>query len=219
MLWMTVPFMIGIVDADYWARSIWPFLLSAMVITVAYSFFKPSRVAGWAAMLFAIGFVNQTFHLRHTPENDLRKLAGDKPQIVSLTGCLATTPEHRVSEMRGAERLRSSVELEFAEIQTNWSTLPAIGTVLVSAPLRLYKRFYVGRKLTVTGILEQPPVEQALGMFSYRDYLARRGIHFQLRTKSLRDWRLLDEGDSPPMPLSVGFQRWARDALSKPLCE
>ena len=170
-------------------------------------------------MLFAIGFAKQTFHLRHTPENDLRNLAGDKPQIVSLTGRLATTPEHRVSEMRGAERWRSSVELEIAEIQTDESTLPAVGTVLVLAPLRLAKRFYAGRKITVTGILEQPPVEQAPGMFSYRDYLARRGIHFQLSTKSLRDWRLLDEGDPPPMPLSVRFQRWALDALSKPLGE
>ena len=137
MLWKTLPYMIGIVVADYWAGSIWPFLLSATAITVACSFFKPLRVAGWAAMLFAIGFANQTFHLRHTPENDLRNLAGDKPQIVSLTGRLATTPEHRVSEMRGAERWRSSVELEIAEIQTDESTLPAVGTVLVSAPLRL----------------------------------------------------------------------------------
>ena len=45
-------------------------------------------------------------------------------------------------------------------------------------------------------------------MISYRDYLARRGFHFQLRTKSLRDWRLLDEGAPPLMPLSVRFQRW-----------
>ena len=97
------------------------------------------------------------FQLRHTPENDLRNLAGDKPQIVSLTGRLATTPEHRVSEMRGAERWRSSFELEIAEIQTDESTLPAVGTVLVSAPLRLAKRFYAGGKITVTGILEQPP--------------------------------------------------------------
>ena len=80
MLWKTLPYMIGIVVADYWAGSIWPFLLSATAITVACSFFKPSRVAGWAAMLFAIGFANQTFHLRHTPENYLRNLAGDKPQ-------------------------------------------------------------------------------------------------------------------------------------------
>ena len=65
MLWKTLPYMIGIVVADYWAGSIWPFLLSATAITVACSFFKPSRVAGWAAMLFAIGFANQTFHLRH----------------------------------------------------------------------------------------------------------------------------------------------------------
>ena len=106
MLWKTLPYMIGIFVADYWAGSIWPFLLSATAITVACSFFKPSRVAGWAAMLFAISFANQTFHLRHTPENDLRNPAGDKPQIVSLTDRLATTPEHRVSEMRGAERRR-----------------------------------------------------------------------------------------------------------------
>ena len=35
MLWMTVPYMIGIVVADYWAGSIWPFLLSATALTVA----------------------------------------------------------------------------------------------------------------------------------------------------------------------------------------
>ena len=39
--------------------------------------------------------------------------------------------------MRDAESWRSLVELEIAEIQTDESTLPAVGTVLVSAPLRL----------------------------------------------------------------------------------
>ena len=54
-------------------------------------------------------------------------------------------------------------------------------------------------------------------MFSYRDYLARHDIHFQFRTKTLRDWRLLDEARPPAPSLSVRFQRWARDALAKPL--
>ena len=61
MLWMTVPYMIGSGVAEYWGGLIWPFLLSATAITVACSFFKPSRVAGWAAMLFAISFASKPF--------------------------------------------------------------------------------------------------------------------------------------------------------------
>ena len=219
MLWMTVPYMIGIVIADFWAGAVWPIILASLAVAVACFLFSGLRVAAWVALLFTVGFANQSIQLRHIPTDDLRNLSGEHPQIVTLTGRLATTPEHRVTRVDDTERWRSSVELEVTEIQSDNGVKQGSGTVLVSAPLRLAKRFYAGREIRLTGIFERPPIEQARGMFSYRDYLSRHGIHFQLRTKSLRDWQLLDETNPPPVPLSVRFQRWARDALAKPLGE
>ena len=219
MLWMTVPYIIGIVIADFWAGAVWPIILASLAVAVACFLFSGLRVAAWVALLFTVGFANQSIQLRHIPTDDLRNLSGEHPQIVTLTGRLATTPEHRVTRVDDTERWRSSVELEVTEIQSDNGVKQGSGTVLVSAPLRLAERFYAGREIRLTGIFERPPIEQARGMFSYRDYLSRHGIHFQLRTKSLRDWQLLDETNPPPVPLSVRFQRWARDALAKPLGE
>ena len=106
------------------------------------------------------------------------------------------------------------VELGVTEIETDTGRLAVSGTVLVSASFRLAKRYYAGRQVSVTGVLKRPPVAAADGMFSYRDHLARHGIHFQLRTKTRRGWQLLAEAKPP---LSVRFQRWARAALAKPL--
>ena len=217
MLWMTLPYMIGIAVAELWAGSAWLFLLASLVGAIACFFFKPSRLAGWLVLLFAIGFANQSLQLRHVPVDDLRNYFEGQPQIVTLTGRLATTPEHRVSKVDASEYWRSTVELAVAEIQTDEFIREVSGTVLVSAPMRLAKRYYAGREVKLTGVFDRPPIEQATGMFSYRDYLSRSGIHFQLRTKSLRDWKLLDEADPPPVPKSVRFQRWAREALAKPL--
>ena len=79
--------------------------------------------------------------------------------------------------------------------------------------------YYAGQHIRVTGVLSRPLIEHAEGMFPYREYLSRHKVHFQLRTKSARDWRMLDEADPPSMPYSVRFQRWAREALAKSLGE
>ena len=169
MLWMTVPYIIGIVIADFWAGAVWPIILASLAVAVACFLFSGLRVAAWVALLFTVGFANQSIQLRHIPTDDLRNLSGEHPQIVTLTGRLATTPEHRVTRVDDTERWRSSVELEVTEIQSDNGVKQGSGTVLVSAPLRLAKRFYAGREIRLTGIFERPPIEQARGMFSYRD--------------------------------------------------
>ena len=68
-------------------------------------------------------------------------------------------------------------------------------------------------------MISQPPIAQAEGVFSYREYLSRHDVHFQLGTNSVLDWRMQDEDDPPPVPHSVRFQRWAREALANPLEE
>ena len=217
MVWVVVPYILGIALADTGWVPFWPALAVCAVLPMLAYAAKASRTVTLMPVLFGLGLANQTFHLDRLPVDDLRNQLGDGQQIVTLTGRLATTPEHRVSEINGEEYWRSMVELSVSEIETDTGRLSASGTVHVSAPFRLTKRYYAGRQVEVSGVIKRPPVAQANGMFSYRDYLARHGIHFQLRTKTPRDWRLLDEARPPAPPLSVRFQRWARDTLVKPL--
>ncbi len=217
MVWVVVPYILGIALADTGWVPFWPALAVCAVLPMLAYAAKASRTVTLMPVLFGLGLANQTFHLDRLPVDDLRNQLGDGQQIVTLTGRLSTTPEHRVSEINGEEYWRSMVELSVREIETDTGRLSASGTVHVSAPFRLAKRYYAGRQVEVTGIIKRPPVAQAKGMFSYRDYLARHGIHFQLRAKTPRDWRLLDETKPSAPPMSVRFQRWARDSLAKPL--
>ena len=217
MVWAVVPYIVGIVVADTGWLPFWYLLAACVALPVLAYSLKASRTFTLLPVLFGVGLANQSFHLNHLPEDELRNQLGDRQQIVTLTGRLATTPEHRVSEIKGEDYWRSMVELAVSEVETDTGRLAASGTVHVSAPFRLAKRYYAGRQVSVSGVIKRPPVAAAKGMFSYRDYLARHGIHFQLRTKTPRDWRLLDEAKPPAMPLSVRFQRWARDTLAKPL--
>ena len=217
MVWAVVPYIVGIALADTGWIPFWYALAACAAMTALAYAAKASRTVTLLPVLFGLGLANQIFQLERLPADDLRNQLGDGQQIVTLTGRLATTPEHRVSDINGEEYWRSMVEMAVSEIETDTGRMAASGTVLVSSSFRLAKRYYAGRQVVVSGIIKRPPVAQANGMFSYRDYLARHGIHFQFRTKTTKDWRLLDEAKPPAPPLSVRFQRWARDTLAKPL--
>ncbi len=217
LVWVVVPYIIGIAVADAVWIPFW-YVLAACILLPALAYaLKVSRTVTLLPVLFGLGLANQAFHLSQIPADDLRNQLGVGRQIVTLTGRLVTTPEHRVSKVNKEDYWRSMVELAVSEIETDTGRLVASGTVHVFAPFRLAKHYYAGRQVKVSGVIKRPPVAQARGMFSYRDYLARHDIHFQFRTKTLRDWRLLDEARPPAPSLSVRFQRWARDALAKPL--
>ena len=217
MVWAVVPYIVGIGVADTGWLPFWYLLAACVALPVLAYSLKASRTLTLLPVLFGVGLAIQLFHLNQLPEDDLRNQLGDGQQIVTLTGRLATTPEHRVSEINGEDYWRSRVELAVSEVETDTGRLAASGTVHGSAPFRLAKRYYAGRQVSVSGVIKRPPVAAADGMFSYRDYLARHGIHFQLRTKTPRDWRLLDEAKPPAAPLSVRFQRWGRNTLAAPL--
>ena len=89
---------------------------------------KGSRTVMLMPVLFGLGIANQAFHLRQIPVDDLQNQLGDGQQIVTLTGRLATTPEHRVSEINGDEYWRSMSELSVSEIETDTGRLVTSGT-------------------------------------------------------------------------------------------
>ena len=92
------------------------------------------------------------------------------------------------------------------------SGLAVEGLALVRADR--YPRRQYGDRVRVEGLLETPPV---LDDFSYRDYLARQGVHSLLRRAEVT---LLEQNQgSPVRRLLLGFKRYARETISETLPE
>src|SRR5258706_2266517 len=94
---------------------------------------------------------------------------------------------------------------------------PAVGTLAVSTSGILGPSYFEGRSVEVTGVIQVPPGPLAEGLFDYRKYLGRLGIHYQLQVNTTNDWRLLASAVSPPF--SDRFINWAQRALAHGLPE
>ena len=86
---------------------------------------------------------------------------------------------------------------------------PAAGAIIVTTPGTLAADFFAGQPVEVTGVISQPPLPLAEGLFDYRDYLQTRGIFYQLKTSSTNDWRLGASPLSNP-PLTDRFLDWSK---------
>ena len=91
---------------------------------------------------------------------------------------------------------------------------------MVSVPGLLDGRFFAGRQIEVTGVLQPPKGPTAPGQFDYRQYLKYQGIFYQLRADSTNDWRIADPTNvisAPVPPLCDRFTAWAQRTLAKGL--
>ncbi len=105
---------------------------------------------------------------------------------VVVQGVICREPDRRPT----LTNLHLDVE---ALLLADGAAVPLRGRVLVKAPA--YTANEYGDRIRVTGLLETPPVFES---FSYRDYLARQGIHSLLRQT---DITVIDSGH--------GFFLWA----------
>ena len=106
---------------------------------------------------------------------------------VTLQGVVSREPDRRPT--------LTNLDLDVqALILADGATVPLHGRVLVKAPA--YTAVEYGDLIRATGMLETPPVFED---FSYRDYLARQGVHSLLRQAGITVMRLA------PRILSVGM--------------
>jgi competence protein ComEC len=97
------------------------------------------------------------------PTDDVRR-RNDSGQVVTLVGWVADDPDGREAY--------TGLRLEVQSILQGDSPFPASGVVRVHAPRR--GGWAYGDRVHATGLLETPP---EFPDFSYRDYLARQGVH------------------------------------------
>lgn len=182
---LSVAWIIGIALARWFELS-WPVILIAgLPALAALLLYGPSsRPRTWAIMSLALlagafrfAFFQPTFDEAHIA------FYNDGPHPVRITGLVAGEPDVRDNYTN----LRLQAEL----LQQGNTTQPVTGLVLVRAP-RYPERFY-GDRLAVTGQLQTPPVFEN---FSYRDYLARFGIHSLVRRPQIE---LLETNQGTPV--------------------
>jgi ComEC/Rec2-related protein len=192
-----------------------PAILLGVALGVALAAIFLPRARGWLLwpLILLTGWTNLVCQNAIVSPWDLRSIQGEDPAIVTLRGELVETPDRRHYILNQKERERSLAEVEVDSLRRQgrgWQ--PASGRVLVATPGMLPADFHAERRFEVSGVLSPPPGPQAEGLFDYRAYLRRQGIHYQLKTDSIEEWREL----SPPgpRPISERFLDWAQRTLA-----
>jgi len=191
------------------------FLVTFIALALALIWSRARSHLLWPLLILA-GWTNLVSRTAIISPHDLRRVMNDAAALVTVRGTLAETPSLRVFERDEQESWRTLAQVRVTELRqgTNWE--PATGPIVVSTMGALSADFFQGRAVEITGILARPASPVADGLFDYRTYLARQGIHFQLKANSTNAWLVLPGGRISP-PLSDRFLAWSQRILARGL--
>jgi competence protein ComEC len=167
-------------------------------------------------LLILVGWTNFAWHTAVTNPNDLRTVLGNDPQLLTIRGTLAETPQLRVYPSDDGETLRTAARLNVTALESSGSPVPggpASGQITVITPGELPEKFFRGQEVRIYGVIGPPPLPVAEGLFNYREYLRRQGIYFELKAESSNDWQIIGGQNTSP-PISDRFKQWAKASLA-----
>lgn len=209
----------GILGEDWWRFGPW-WWLSAAVAALA-SAVMPWRVAPWGLWTGWLLAGGLAYAIHRTPVSpmDLRRLSGGEPQLVMLRGALSEAPSLRLREQRGRWIHRTLVRMEveaWRPDRGDWA--PATGSVMTATRGEFPDTLFRGSVVQVTGVLEEPRLPQAPGLFDYRRHLEHQDIFRVLDVSGIDDWQWSTNA-AAQRPWSERFLPWARSALAHGLPE
>jgi ComEC/Rec2-related protein len=167
-------------------------------------------------LLALTGWTNFTLHTAVVSPVDLRQIVDIRPAVanaVSVRGTLAETPHLKIQDRNGEEIQHSLAQVTVMAIRQGGAWQPACGNLIVTTPGTLGSSYFGGQSVEITGSLARPQPPLAEGLFDYRDYLATRGIFFELKARSTNDWTLPESHLLSP-PLTDRFLDWSRSKLA-----
>ncbi|HSY17788.1 MAG TPA: ComEC/Rec2 family competence protein [Candidatus Acidoferrales bacterium] len=188
------------------------FATSAGILLIALCSKKLRPFLVWP-LLALLGWANLESRTAVISHNDLRTTLGNQPALVTLRGELAETPRLKIIKIDGEETWRSLARIRVSAIATNENFLPASGEVLAVTSGILDSNFFAGQVVQLSGVIARPTPPLAKGLFDYPDYLATRGIYYQLKTESTDDWILLPPAATKP-PCTDRFLNWSKRTLA-----
>jgi ComEC/Rec2-related protein len=143
---------------------------------------------------------------------DIRGVAGDQPELVTVRGILATSAELRSYERDGQILWRSVAKVRVSEVERKGLWQPVFGVVAASTRGRVGGEFQRGLPVELSGILAVPRVADAPGLFDYKRFLEGLGIYRTLACEGTNDWVLI--GSAPGPSRTARFESWARRTLA-----
>jgi len=198
-----------------------PFVMLGAALLVALHATFSSRARAWLLPLLLVltGMANLRLHTAILSPKDLRLVATNEAEIVTVRGSLRETPWLRVYEHNDEPVWRTIAQIEIHELRSQHGAWrPATGQVMCGTRGALGPEFFGGREVEVEGVLKLPQPPVVPGQFDYRTYLQRHGIYHQLQIDSTNDWRLAAGADaSERPPWSDRFSNWAKANLARGL--
>jgi competence protein ComEC len=213
LLWVALLLISGIIIGDNVALDWrWP-AIGAGIVAVAAFILATARRYLLLTIPVLTGISMQTISSAVHSPNDLRVLIGASPEMATIRGRLKETPYERVYERGQREVWRTLAFVEVSSISAKGlSNAPAKGVVAVGTRGVLPSTYYKGYAVEISGVIQVPRGPLAEGLFDYRKYLRRLGIHYQFQVASTNDWRVLEPHQKAP--IADRFLDWAQNALA-----
>jgi competence protein ComEC len=190
-----------------WLNLSWPSValvtLPAIGALLLYRQNYQARLWAMLALSLAAGAFRFIFSQPALDETHIA-FYNDSPTPIKIIGLVVDEPDVRDYYI--------NLRLRAESIERDHGTQPVEGLVLVRAP-RYPQRFY-GDRLAVAGKLETPPI---FDNFSYKDYLARFGIHSMIRRPQIE---LIESNQGNPVWTALfGFKVRASQTINRILSE
>jgi ComEC/Rec2-related protein len=210
---VVVAYAAGLLLAQVWQPPVAGLLgVTAFVLVATVAIVKLRSFLLWP-LLALTGWSNFICHTAVVSPNDLRTLLGNEPALVTVHGELIETPRLKITVRDEQENWRNVARVRVAAISHGSNYAPAAGEILVITPDILDSHFFAGQTVEIAGVISHPPAPLAEGLFDFQDYLATRGIYYQLKTAATNDWQLLPPVATQP-PLTDRFLGWSKQTLA-----
>ena len=177
LLWISLSFLTGIVLASIFSLPTWAWILISSAFFLLFIFLRSrSSRLPFAFILPVFLFLGSAYYQFRQPNIDAFHIAfyNDRNYDVLITGSLAESPDYRDAY--------TNLKLNVEAVDTGSGDMPVSGFILVRIPKNQVYEY--GQRVRVRGQLKTPPEDEE---FSYRDYLARDGIHSYISTSEITE--------------------------------
>jgi len=175
LLWISLSFLTGIVLAASLSLPAWAWALIALAFFLLSLFLRRSQLITRYSFLVAYPFttllpiflfLGSAYYQIRQPNIDAFHIAfyNDREYELLITGYLSEPPDYRDNY--------TNLTLNVQAVDTGDGDLPVSGQLLVRVSPN--EKYEYGENIRLRGELKTPPENEE---FSYRDYLARQGIH------------------------------------------
>lgn len=183
LIWISLSFLAGIVLASLLSLPTWAWILVSAIFFLLFLFLRNRTLQvvsfllpPFSFILLTSLFLGSAYYQFRQPNIDAFHIAfyNDRNYDLLITGSLVEPPDYRDNY--------TNLKLQTEAVDTGDGNLPVSGFILVRVAKN--KIYEYGQRVRLRGQLKTPPENED---FSYRDFLAREGIHSYMSTAEVTE--------------------------------